>query len=133
MASAPCCEFCCVAGHVCRPEAILRGDCPARKTGVSLWWRFGEADRRSDQISSLAGHSFLFSQFSRKCATRKQPQKELLQFLLSIRRQFCGLVYCRASFQSFQNEYCQKPLYRFRAPLLTYVKGQIVLVCASMA
>ena len=69
MASAPCCEFCCVAGHVCRSEAILRGDCPARKTGVSLWWRFGEAGRRSDQISSLAGQSFIFSHFSCRRAT----------------------------------------------------------------
>lgn len=71
MTSAPCCEFCCVAGHVSRPEAILRGDCRSARQGCHFGGAedFGEAGRRPDQISSLPGPSFTFSHFSRKRAT----------------------------------------------------------------
>lgn len=80
---------------------------------------FGEAGRRPDQISSLAGHSHLFPFFSQTCNLKKNRRKALLRFLLSIRRQYCGLVYCWGRFQIFRNEYRQKPLCRLRAPLLT--------------
>lgn len=112
-----------VAGHASRRlwvwlflgEAIvgLRArdrDCNGRGVGGT------RTEIRSNQLTP--GPLFCFS--SRPVQLGENNHQKARPLLLpSIPHPHCKLIHCWLNFQIFRNEYCQKPIYSFRAPLLT--------------